>query len=390
MSGALPIDISEYQADYKDTEHSTVQTVGSMGEHIRRSMADPLVQQTALGAIAGQGGAQSEAEACAAVWAWCKQNITFVNDEVQLKKLLNLDDELELLISPSVMLRPEMLEAARGYKRMEGDCDCFVMTLAALIASLGITPLIKTYKCDRQEPWRWSHVCAAALLSDGQILPLDASHGDYPGWEVPAHDVHESQLWDISGRKVGPAMKQQRRSSGLNGYVSEPGWSGQEATSRGSVAGPYSWKMFPQLYGRGGRLRGLQGIARRKYGLGACVGGFDEYGMACTDFTPITSDPTATAAALQYLNTPTGTLPSTYGSGASAPLNWNALFNSLIGAGTKLGGEALLPTGSTMLPSGAIIGAGGAIPGTGISSSTLLLVGGLLIGGLVLVSAMKK
>ena len=43
------------------------------------------------------------------------------------------------------------------------------------------------------------------------------------------------------------------------------------------------------------------------YGFGqasACVNGYDQYGQACTDFTPITSNPTLTAEANAYLTNP--------------------------------------------------------------------------------------
>src|SRR5580698_9638967 len=39
--------------------------------------------------------------------------------------------------------------------------------------------------------------------------------------------------------------------------------------------------------------------------VSGCVNGYDEFGVACTDFTPITSNPVSTALALNYLNTPT-------------------------------------------------------------------------------------
>ena len=36
-----------------------------------------------------------------------------------------------------------------------------------------------------------------------------------------------------------------------------------------------------------------------------CVNGYDQYGVACQDFTPITSNPVETALANFFLNTPT-------------------------------------------------------------------------------------
>jgi len=382
-----PVLISERQADYQNTEVSTAQTIRDMCAHVRAATQDPLVRRVAL-EISGVPLSVWAAGACPLsrrqlaekVWAWCKRNIKFVPDEEQIWKLLGRREELELLISPSVMLRPELLEHVRGYKGMEGDCDCFVMTAMSLLACLGVPPLFETLKCDVDSPWRWSHICAGALLEDGSIFPVDASHGEYAGWRVPGRDIFESQLWDMNGNKVsGGNMR------GLSGYVRERGWTGSEMTSSGRVAGPYPNLDVMTAY----RRRGLNAIADGKYGMGACVGGFDEYGMACTDFTPITSDPTATAQALQYLNsTSAGSAPSSGGS------SWANLFGQLLNSGTRLAsqeigsGATVLPNGNVLLPSGQVV-SGSPASSLGISSSSLL-IGGLLVGGLILVSVLKK
>lgn len=42
-----------------------------------------------------------------------------------------------------------------------------------------------TVAADPADKSRYSHVYVQALLEDGSGFPLDASHGDRPGWEVP-------------------------------------------------------------------------------------------------------------------------------------------------------------------------------------------------------------
>ena len=404
---ASPVLISERQADYQNTERSTEQTVQEMTRLIRDSIADPEVQRAAASAIAGMGPNSScvASQIAAAVWAWLKRNIQFVTDEEQLLKLLGRRDELELLISPSVMVRT---------RPKRGDCDCFTMMGCAMLQCLGVTPLIKTYKCDRQEPWRWAHVCGAALLADGSIFPVDASHGDYPGWEVPAQDTYEFQLWDMGGNRVGAPMRK-----GLSGYVPQPGWTGSElSTVDGWAAGPYPQTDFLRAYYPGpSRLQGLQGIARGKYGLGATVcddtGCYDDgTGTSVVIDNPLTGLPLGTSAPVDnspganYIDTVTGQLvngatgqviPNASVAQYSTASNYSSLasiVSSLAAAGTKLGSQALATPGTTILPNGTIVtgtpAGTSALTAAGISSSTLLLVGGVLFAVLLVESLGKK
>lgn len=373
-----PVSISEVQADYQDTEKSTAQTVKEMGRHVQSALHDPAVNQAAADAC---GWGYDPTTRCVKVWKWLKRNVRFLSDEAQLQATLGRGDELELLIAPSVMVRADV---------KAGDCDDFTMLACAMLSCLGVPSLIKTFKADRTEPWRWSHVCAAAVLEDGSIFPIDASHGDYPGWEVPMVDQFEVALWDMNGNRVGGKKGMQSR-RGLGNYQKESSWTGDPMTTVGGpAAGPYpSLDLMRYYYPGPSRKAGLGAIARGKYrGMGACVGGFDEFGDACTDFTPITSDPTATAAAINYLYNNPGntTLPSTL-PGASGTINWASIIGNLTAAGTKLGSQALATPGTTILPNGTIIQ--GTPQGTsnfsfgGISSSTLLLIAAAL--GLVLV-----
>lgn len=367
------IQVTESQADVSNNDIATAQTVRAMGALIREAGRDFLVRRLAVEAVTnGPLIPKDEAAIAAAIWQWCKNNITFVSDESQLKRLMNREGELELLISPSVMVRPELLEAERGYRRMEGDCDCFTMCACSMLLALGVAPLIKTFKCDRREPWRWSHVCAAATTRDGWTIPVDASHGPYAGWEVPPEDVFESQCWDMNGRKWGPSM----RMSGMNGYVSRAGWRGSQGTSDGSVAGPYYQQDFSQLYRRG-RQKGLGSIARRKYGMGDLDEGEEPGGHWVGSSDPLDDIHSGSSS-----------------SGSS--FNWGNLFGSVLSSGAKLASQAIGP-GATILPNGNILRSDGTIisgqpaasSSLGISSSTLM-IGGLLIGGLILVSVLKK
>lgn len=384
--------ISERQADYLDTELSTEQTVKEMCGHIHRSLEDPEVGRVAMVASNTAASFQTRAEIAARVWAWCKRNIRFVTDEELLRRLLNAGDELELLISPSVLLRA---------RRPEGDCDDFAMLACALLQCLGVRPLIKTFKCDRQEPWRWSHVCAAAVLEDGSIFPVDASHGDYPGWEVPASDVYESQLWDMNGNRVGGlGMGRVRR--GLGAYQCESGWTGSPMDSTAD-SGAYPINQDIRGYYREiARARGLQGIARGKYGRGlgqeetdpTTATGFDLNALVDPGGTGTgtpagdTSAVAVTSAPVDFTDLFSGLFSSSpssssTGGAASFSSDFSSLLSQLTGSASSLVSQALATPGAQLLANGTVLMPNGQIVGTPTSSSaisgtTLLYIGGAL------------
>lgn len=374
-----PVQITERQATYQNTDASTAETVQDMCGHIRAALQDFVVLR-----IAADLGGGSRREIAVAVWTWLKRNVRFVEDEEQLWRQLGRRDELELLISPSVLVRAQ---------DKQGDCDDFTMTACALLAARGVPPVIKTFKCSAREPWRWSHVCAGAVLEDGSVFPLDASHGEYPGWEVPARDVYQSQLWDMTGKPVG--ANNMRR--GMGRYVSEPSWTGNPMTTvDGPAAGPYPGGDVMRYWHPGPRARGLAGIARSKYGMGDCSpAGFDEYGDACLYVAPeILNDPVTAAGIRNYINNSnvgTANLPTVTSTGA--PINWTAILSQALGSGAALTRQAIATPGTTILPNGMVVT--GTPQGTsafnfGGMSSTALLIGALVLGGVVLMVAAKK
>lgn len=354
-----PVSICEVQAPLHDDNAATAQTVAMMGAHVRDSWQDPEVRRCALEAVTSGSRPQCAADIAACVWAWCKRNIEFCTDQRHLAQL-GLPVERELLISPKVMARNS---------RRKGDCDCFTMMINAMCAALGVTPLIKTFKCDADDRDMWSHVCAAVLLENGDVLPIDASHGKYFGWEVPAHDVYDSQLWDMQGRKVGPSKMQ---SKGLSGYVPYQGWDGLPAGSPSDC-----WRGVGSV---AARRRGLNGIRRAKYGMGD----FDPSSAAINPDGTI--DPAAyipPASSITQNITPydasTGAVSAvTPTSSSSASLT--ALLNSLIGSGTVLGAQALQQNRPLVVaPTTSLFGSSG---------STVLILG--LVGLAVVLVVTKK
>ncbi len=64
------------------------------------------------------------------------------------------------------------------------DCDGWELYAGCLLTALGIPCSLVTVSAEPREPYRYSHVYLAAY-ADGERIPIDFSHGPYPGWECP-------------------------------------------------------------------------------------------------------------------------------------------------------------------------------------------------------------
>jgi hypothetical protein len=184
-----------------------------MCRQIHQAAQDPLVQTAAMHALRFQGGpfGFTPAEAC---WCWCKHYLRFKHHgsmfEAWSADLGDPRTKLQLLIAPDVLVR---------MNRMEGDCAIYTMMLAAMLESLGLKWEIVTAAVDRGQPDIFSHVWPRVVLPAGSE-PLDASHGKYPGWQVPANDVHRLWVFDQNGSRVA---EQGAQFGGLHAYRRRPG-----------------------------------------------------------------------------------------------------------------------------------------------------------------------
>jgi hypothetical protein len=100
--------------------------------------------------------------------------------------------------------------------------------VAAFLTVFGIPYEFVTVAANPNEPEIFSHVYLYAVLPDGSRLPLDASHGDYPGWQVPSAHVSRRQVWDADGNAVADKGS---RFDGLHNYRMRRGGLGDENLS---------------------------------------------------------------------------------------------------------------------------------------------------------------
>jgi hypothetical protein len=220
LSVAPPIDSPEFwERPYRvpassDPDTLTAQTISIMCGHIADGSHDSQVILTANDALRflGVGGVNSnegasDRDLAGAAWWWLKVYVKFVHHEFIIRRRLGEGGQHpQGLIAPEVLVR---------MKHPEGDCAIFTECLCAFLKVYGIPYEIVTVAVNPNEPEVYSHVYLYAVLSDGSRLPLDASHGDYPGWQVPSSHVTRRQVWDSNGN---PVADKGSRFDGLHNY----------------------------------------------------------------------------------------------------------------------------------------------------------------------------
>jgi hypothetical protein len=173
--------------------------------------AIPFIRQDAFSAPiqedarrAARGG-----DPIAGVWNHIKPSIKFKQD-VDIAKDLDVQDprkEADSIVE--VFIRPvdqSMLIGLRGVG--VEDCDGFTMYGACLLTALGIPCALVTVAADPDRPREFSHIYVAAYPQGprGIRIPLDFSHGEYPGWECPSTRKREWPVWETGIEKATTAV----------------------------------------------------------------------------------------------------------------------------------------------------------------------------------------
>jgi hypothetical protein len=205
------------------------------------------------------------------------------------------------------------------------------------------------------EPSRWSHVFVVAIV-DGQVMPLDTSHGIGPGWMVPRSRIFRLQAWNLDGDPVNDI--------GISSF---------------------------------GSLHGLYGCGR---GMGDPGDTGDDSGIDFSNI-PITTLPLQlpTVSVLPTASTTGGDFVQVGGStsgGVNAPtsssLDLTSFFNSLFGNAAAVAKVATAPVTSITLPNGTVVNgvtaaqAGSLLGSTSLTS--LMPILGIALIGLVAISFM--
>ena len=160
----------------KDPDAATAQTIGIMCGHVKNAANDELVRLQAERSLGFGMGPDPVRRAAEGALSWCKCFVGFVHHEFIIRQLLGESGHLQGLIAPEVLVRMD---------HPEGDCAIFSECVAAFLTVHGIPYEFVTVAVNPEEPSIFSHVFLYAVLPDGTRFPVDASHGDYPGWQVP-------------------------------------------------------------------------------------------------------------------------------------------------------------------------------------------------------------
>jgi hypothetical protein len=170
-----------------------------------RDKETPVIQQAAANALDLGGG-----DPISGVWKAVKPHIRFRQD-YDIAADLDLSDAayarasgqskqdlVETFIPPAVQAQ---LIQMRG-QGIE-DCDGFTMYGACLLSALGVPVSMCTVSAERDRPRLFSHVYLVAYWN-GMRIPMDLSHGPYPGWECP--NLGRMREWVVSADTLRPSM----------------------------------------------------------------------------------------------------------------------------------------------------------------------------------------
>jgi hypothetical protein len=350
------IQFERFQGDLYDSDKATAETVACMCRYIQEAQNDPEVFRAAQEAMAWGNPVDG------AFW-WAKHHIRFVQDHELISRLLNERDQLEMLVTPAVMVRSS---------QPQGDCDDFTMMVCALLKCMGLDFEIVTVAADPYDQSQFSHVYCRAVLPDESRIPLDASHGRQPGWCVPPSRTFRLQVWDESGRPVQDQVA--RRFNGLHGYVAGRGLSGFRGMGQddGDNSGDDSTGSSETL--------NYPGVTSPLTGPSACPANTVLQGNLCVPI--VTSGGVTYCTSTNQSDCPAGsvflqgsTLPSALSATPTAT-NWAQLFSQLLGTAGNVATAAVQPT----VPVGTV----------NVPVSNLLLWGGAALVGIVVLAAVLK
>jgi hypothetical protein len=163
------------------------ETLREVAANILRDANDPLVRQHAAQALQLGNGCP-----ITGVWNWVRPRMRFKQDDELARDLRAANWDPDII---EVVIRPRdqaiLINMGRGVE----DCDGFAGYAGCLLLALGVPIKFVTVSADVEQPQRFSHVYVASYLN-GRRIPLDFSHGEYPGWECP--NTGRLQEWDLS------------------------------------------------------------------------------------------------------------------------------------------------------------------------------------------------
>lgn len=181
------------RATSPNPDQQVADTIALMREYVNADAHSPEIQRDIRAAGAQYGGGIQ------GLYAFVKSRMRFTQDHELSKPVEGITRENPVV---EVLIRPVDLSNITQTNIGTGDCDDYSMYLAALLVGAGIPASFVTVAADPELPRDYSHVYVAAYPSGGRApvrIPMDASHGQYVGWEV-ANRFGKIREWPIWGR----------------------------------------------------------------------------------------------------------------------------------------------------------------------------------------------
>lgn len=185
--GAVRYSVSEVPTG---GDGQTAAVIGLMKGYVQEDARHPILLKDLQQALASR----PDLPAHEAIFWWVKDRVRFVRDEDTVQPWQQGTDlpVVEALIRPVDMV--VMCGGGASCQRT-GDCDDFSMYTAALLTAAGIDAAFATVAAS-SESTDFSHVYVVAY-PNGTRVPLDTSHGAYPGWET--NQARRIQEWPVGG-----------------------------------------------------------------------------------------------------------------------------------------------------------------------------------------------
>jgi len=170
-----------------DPEVQVGDTIPQIRAYVSADSQHPYI----VAAAAATPGASTSERA----WRAAKKHLTFRDDQsvAGMAGVDTGDDVIEVLQRPADVVAQYNLS---GGAPVPGDCDDYSMFAAAIARAIDSNCDIK-FVCVAAEPTAPGVLSHIYCTIDG--VPCDASHGEYPGWEVPRDRITRRVEYPLSG-----------------------------------------------------------------------------------------------------------------------------------------------------------------------------------------------
>ena len=383
-----------------DPDLAVAYTVRRMSQYAREDASSDVVRDCLLDATK-YGACDTWQSIAGALHSWLRRHVVFEDDDIKGAGA-GYGSGHEVLVRPVDLL---------AMASPSGDCDCFCMAFGALmlraIQMYGLSSCrvwFVTVATDGYYPEQFTHVycCVSAGSQHVDALPVDASHGEYAGWEVANHYGKKS-YWPLEGLSMFAQAIGYRPLAGLSRGRRPLGCTGYGGLVPLAGLGDNADSTTLDFFGCGGGGAPVDtstpGVSVTETALDPLASsGVITFGPPAGGPGPL---PGASSTSLaSYFNQMWGGAPvsgPTYTStNPNDSTNWTSVFNNLIAAGATVakadmtGTVIRMPNGQTVSYAGVVPSSAQVAAASGVSSSSIFLYGGLALGLVLLLSAMKR